>query len=85
MKPLRITQYRLAQEINVPQTRISQIVRGKRAVTADTAVRLSVYFGTSADLWLGIQAQYELELVEREAGERIRQEVKSLPQPLVAM
>ena len=52
MKPLELSQYRLAKDIGVPALRISQIVRGKRAVTADTALRLARYFGTSAEVWM---------------------------------
>ena len=59
--PLNITAYRLAQAINIPQTRISEIVKGKRRITADTALRLSRYFGTSPQFWLGLQNDYDLE------------------------
>ncbi len=78
MKPLGLSQYRVAQNIGVPALRISQIVHGKRAVTADTAMRLSRYFGTSPDVWLRLQARYDLEVAEREHGERIDREVKVL-------
>ena len=78
MKPLGLTQYRVAQDIGVPALRISQIVRGQRAVTADTAMRLARYFGTSPDVWLRLQARYDLEVAEREYGERINREVKVL-------
>jgi len=62
----------------VPALRISQIVHGKRAVTADSAMRLARYFGTSPDVWLRLQARYDLEVAEREYGERINREVKVL-------
>lgn len=78
MKPLGLSQYRVAQDIGVPALRISQIVHGKRAITADTAMRLSRYFGTSPDVWLRLQARYDLEVAEREHGERIDREVKTL-------
>lgn len=78
MKPLGLSQYRLAKDIGVPALRISQIVNGKRAVTADTAIRLSRYFGTSPDVWLRMQAHYDLEVAEVKAGERIRREVQAL-------
>ena len=78
MKPLGLSQYRVAQDIGVPALRISQIVNGKRAVTADTAMRLSRYFGTSPDVWLRLQARYDLEVAEREHGDRIDREVKAL-------
>lgn len=80
MKPLSLSQYRVAQDIGVPTLRISQIVHGKRAVTADTAMRLARYFGTSPDVWLRLQARYDLEVAERKYGDRIAREVKVLAQ-----
>lgn len=59
--PMKISQYRLAKDLNIPQTRISEIVKGRRRVTSDTALRLSKYFGTSAKFWLGLQDDYDLE------------------------
>jgi antitoxin HigA-1 len=59
--PLHISAYRLSKDINIPQTRISQILKGKRRITADTALRLSRYFGNSPRFWLGIQDDYDLE------------------------
>ena len=59
--PLEITAYRLAKETFIPQTRISEIIKGKRRVTADTALRFAKYFGTSAKFWLGLQDDYDLE------------------------
>ena len=76
MKPLSLTQYRLAQDIGVPPIRISQIIRGERAITVDTAIRLARYFGTSAAVWLRLQVRYDLEVAERDVGKRIRREVK---------
>jgi len=78
MKPLGISQYRLAKDIGVPALRISQIVRGKRAITADTAMRLARYFGTSPDVWLRLQARYDLEKAQRAYGDKIEAEVKVL-------
>ena len=78
MKPLSLSQYRVAQDIGVPTLRISQIVHGKRAVTADTAMRLARYFGTSPDVWLRLKARYDLEVAERKYGDRIEREVKVL-------
>src|SRR4051794_20161916 len=78
MKPLGLSQYRVAKDIGVPALRISQILRGKRAVTADTAIRLGRYFGTSAAVWLRLQARYDLEVAERKSARRIEQEVKVL-------
>ena len=59
--PMNLSAYRLAKEINVPETRISEIIRGKRAVTADTAIRFSKFFGTTAEFWLNLQNLYDLE------------------------
>lgn len=59
--PLDISAYRLSKDINIPQTRISEILKGNRRITADTALRLSQYFGNSAKFWLGIQDDYDLE------------------------
>ena len=61
LKPLEITAYRLSKDIAIPQTRISEIIKGNRRITADTALRLSHYFGTSAKFWLGLQNDYDLE------------------------
>lgn len=61
LKPMEITAYRLAKETYIPQTRISAIIKGNRRITADTALRLSKFFGTSAKFWLGLQADYDLE------------------------
>lgn len=59
--PMGISAYRLAQDTQIPQTRISQIIKGKRRITADTALRFSAYFGNSAKFWLGLQEDYDLE------------------------
>jgi addiction module HigA family antidote len=79
MKPLGLSQYRVAKDIGVPPIRISEIVHGRRAITADTALRLGRYFGTSAAVWLRMQVRYDLELAERALGERIEREVKVYP------
>jgi addiction module HigA family antidote len=76
MQPLGLSQYRVAKDIGVSPLRISQIVHGKRAITADTALRLARYFGTSAAVWLRLQARYDLEVAEAKTAERIAQEVK---------
>jgi addiction module HigA family antidote len=81
MKPLGLSTYRVAKDIGVPTLRISQIVRGQRAVTADTALRLARYFGTSPEVWLRLQVRFDLEVAERELRERIDREVKVLHQP----
>lgn len=61
LKPLGISAYRLSKEINIPQTRISEITKSKRRITADTALRLSKYFGNSPKFWLGLQDDYDIE------------------------
>ena len=61
LKPMRISAYKLSKEIIIPQTRISQIIKGNRRITADTALRLSAYFGNSAKFWLGLQNDYDIE------------------------
>jgi addiction module HigA family antidote len=61
MEPLKITAYRISKDLHIPQTRISAIIKGKRRITADTALRLSKYFGTSAKFWLGLQGDYDIE------------------------
>jgi len=60
LKPLGISAYRLAKEIKIPATRISQIIKGRRRITADTALRFGKFFGNSADFWLGLQMDYDL-------------------------
>ncbi len=61
LKPMKISAYRLSKETFIPQTRISQIIKGQRRITADTALRFSKFFGTSAKFWLGLQDDYDLE------------------------
>ena len=61
LKPFKISAYRLAKELSLPQTRISEIINGRRRITADTALRLSQYFGTSPKFWLGLQDDYDIE------------------------
>ena len=78
MKPLELSSYRVAKDIGVPALRISQIVRGQRSITADTAMRLARYFGTSAAIWLRLQARYDLEIAEAKMAKRINREVKVL-------
>ncbi|MBE0447213.1 MAG: HigA family addiction module antidote protein [Actinobacteria bacterium] len=77
LKPLGISQNRLAINIGVPARRINEIVLGKRSITADTALRLARYFGTSAEFWLGLQAQYDLDVTAEALGERLEREVKT--------
>lgn len=61
LEPLEITAYRLAKDLKIPQTRVSEIVKGNRRITADTALRLSKYFGNSAKFWLGLQDDFDIE------------------------
>jgi addiction module HigA family antidote len=75
MKPLGLTQYRLAHDIGVSPIRISQIVNGQRAITVDTALRLARYFSTSAAVWMRLQIRFDLEVAESELGRRIEREV----------
>jgi addiction module HigA family antidote len=82
MKPLGLSQYRLAKDIGVTPIRVSQIVNGQRAVTVDTALRLARYFGTSAAVWLRLQVRYDLEVAEKELRERINREVKVYEEPV---
>ena len=81
MKPLGLTQYRLAHDIGVTPIRISQIVNGQRAITVDTAMRLARYFGISAAVWLRLQVRYDLEVAQGTLSDRINREVKVLQQP----
>jgi addiction module HigA family antidote len=77
LKPMGISQNRLALNIGVPPRRINEIVLGKRGITADTALRLAKFFGTSAEFWLGLQSQYELDVTAEELGERLKKEVRA--------
>jgi addiction module HigA family antidote len=82
LKPMSISQNRLALNIGVPPRRINEIVLGKRGITADTALRLAKFFGTSAEFWLGLQAQYDLDVTSEELGNRLEQEVKAYAKAL---
>ena len=75
LKPMELSQNRLALNIGVPPRRINEIVLGKRRITAGTALRLARYFGTSPRFWLGLQADYDLDVASEEMGERLKQEV----------
>lgn len=75
LKPLGLSQYALAQAIGVPQIRVSEIVRGRRAITPDTALRLARYFGTSAEFWISMQATYELMVARETIGAEIARQV----------
>ena len=69
--PLNISAYRLAKELGIPQTRISEILKGRRRITADTALRLSQFFGTSAKFWLGLQDDYDIEEEKEQKAKEI--------------
>ena len=70
-----ISQYRLAKALAVPPRRINEIVHGKRAITADTAIRLACYFGTSPQFWMNLQGRYDLDIAEGQNADRVRKEV----------
>ena len=76
LKPMSLSQNRLALDIGVPARRINEIVLGKRGVTADTALRLARYFGMSAQFWLGLQLDYELDMETDKLSERLEREVR---------
>jgi len=78
LKPHGITQYRLAKELSVPPRRINEIAHGKRSISADTALRLARYFGTSEQFWLNLQARYDLEMERDRLGDRLLKEVSVL-------
>lgn len=76
LRPLEITAYRLSKDTGIPQTRISQIIKGKRRITADTALRFSSYFGNSAKFWLGLQDDYDIEF-ERDNKKELLMKIKN--------
>lgn len=78
LKPMEISQYRLAKDISVDPRRVNEIVHGQRAISADTALRFGRYFGTSPQFWLNLQSHYDLEVLDMEIGDRIENEVKVL-------
>ncbi len=78
LEELHVSQYRLAVDIGIPHSRVTAIIKGRRAITHDTALRLSRYFGTSAEFWLGLQMEYDLRKAREEVGAAIEKEVKPL-------
>lgn len=76
LEPLELSQYRLAQDLSVPARRINEIVHGKRAISADTALRLARYFGTTDRFWLNLQARFDLEVQRDLLGSRLAKEVR---------
>ncbi len=80
LKPLSISAYRLSKDIGIPQTRTSEIIKGNRSITADTALRLSYYFGNSAKFWLGLQNDFDLE-EEKKIKARDFKKIKRIQEP----
>ena len=78
LKPMVISQYRVAKDINVDPRRINEVIHGRRSISADTALRLARYFGTSERFWMNLQARYDLERKKMELGDRLEVEVKVL-------
>ena len=78
MKPLGLSQNRLARDIDVPVGRISEIVRGKRAITADTALRLGKYFGVSPELWLNLQMDFDLRVAKLKIWPKVERRIRPL-------
>jgi len=76
LKPMKISQNQLAKDIHVPANRISQIIHGKREITADTALRLGTYFGIEPEFWLNLQVRYNMKIAKRKVGKIIEKEVK---------
>lgn len=79
LEPLGVSQARLARDINISARRVNELCQRKRGITADTALRLASYFGTSAAFWLNLQTQYEIEKLERERGAEIRAGIRERP------
>ncbi len=79
LKPLNLSQYYVAQSLGVPPRRINEIVHGKRAITADTALRLGRFFNMEAQFWLNLQSRYDLLVTQEHLSDRLEQEVHSLP------
>jgi len=78
LRPLRVTQYRIAKDISVPARRINEIVHGLRGISADTALRLARYFGTTEEFWMNLQAHYDLEVEKERLRGRLEKEVAVL-------
>ena len=76
LEPLGISAYRLSKDLKIPQTRTSAIIHGRRSITADTALRLSKYFGNSAQFWINLQSRYDLAVVEQDIGAKVIAEVQ---------
>ena len=85
LKPMNLSQNKLALAIRVPPRRINEIVQGKRRISADTALRLALYFNMSPRFWLGLQMDYDLDLAEDEIGETLQREVTALNLDTIAV
>ena len=83
LDPMALSQYRLAKDISVPPRRINEIVHGKRAITADTALRLGRFFGMSPQFWINLQTHYDLEIEKDKLGALLEKEVKIYNNPLL--
>lgn len=81
MQPLKLSSYKLAKELGVTAPTVNEIVRRRRAVTAEMALRFSRYFGTTAQLWQNLQSQYDLEIANRKIGKQLKQKIQPLPRP----
>lgn len=84
MEPLKLSSYKLAKELGVTAPTVNEIVRRRRAVTAEMALRLSRYFGTSAQLWLNLQSQHDLEVASQKIGKKVERAIHPLPRPDLA-
>lgn len=84
MQPLELSSYKLAKELGVAAPTVNEIVRRRRAVTAEMALRLSRYFGTTAQLWQNLQAQYDLEIANRKIGKKVERAIQPRPRPDLA-
>ena len=86
LKPLNVTQYRVAKDIHVPARRINEIIHGARSISADTALRLGLYFRMSPQFWLNLQSHYDLEVMEERLASRLTREIHAFPSltPLLA-
>lgn len=76
LKPLELSNYRLAKDLHIPAQRVGDIINGKRAITSDTALRLAEYFNTTPDLWMGLQMEYDLRCAAQQLAKKIKREVK---------
>ncbi len=81
MQPLKLSSYKVAKELGVTAPTVNEIVRRRRAVTAEMALRLARYFGTSAQLWQNLQSQYDLEVASQKIGKKVERAIHPLPRP----